>query len=96
MTDNLRRWLDPRAEERCQTRQRTAILNHRGHSHVVGLINVSSAGAMIDFPGDLAEGETVTVQLFDQDSTEGRVRWVRDGRAGIYFGDSEGSVENQE
>jgi hypothetical protein len=92
----LRRWLDQRAEERCDTRLRTAVLKHRGRSNVVGLINVSSAGAMIDFQGDLAEGDAVAVQLFDQGEADGRVRWVRDGRAGIYFGDAEGPGEDQE
>ena len=71
MTDNWRRWLEPRAEERCETRLRTAVLKHHGRSHVVGLINVSSAGVMIDFNGDLTEGDAVAVQLFDQGEAKG-------------------------
>ena len=87
ISDNLRRLLDQRVESRDDGGSQTAILNHRGHRHVVRIANLSSSGAMIVFQGDLAEGDEVMLQLLDHGSVTAQVRWVRDGRVGISFAD---------
>ncbi len=63
----------------------TAILNHRGHRHVVRVGNLSASGAMIAFTGDLAEGDEIALQLLDHGAVPAQVRWVRDGRVGVSF-----------
>jgi hypothetical protein len=83
--EGLRRLLDERTEERSTPSSQTAVLNHRGHRHVVRLVNISKLGAMVAFNGDLIDGEEVVLQLLDQGSVTGQVRWVSEGRAGINF-----------
>jgi hypothetical protein len=85
LSDGLRRLLDQREEERTDGASQTAVLNHRGHRHVVRLVNISSRGAMIAFNGDLAEGDEVALQLLDHGPVAGQVLWARDGRVGINF-----------
>lgn len=85
ISDGLRRLIDQRVEQRAESGSQTAILNHRGHRHVVGLVNVSASGAMIVFHGELSDGDEVSLQLLDQGLVAGQVRWVRDGRVGINF-----------
>ena len=85
ISDGLRRLLDQRVESRDESQSQTAVLNHRGHRHVVRIANLSSAGAMIVFQGDLAEGDEVMLQLLDHGSVTGQVRWSRDGRIGVNF-----------
>ena len=87
ISDGLRRLLDQRAESRDEAEPQTAVMNFRGQRHVVRVANLSSSGAMIIFHGDLAEGDGVMLQLLDQGSVAGQVRWVRDGRVGINFSD---------
>ena len=87
LSDGLRRLLDQRVEQRDEAESQTAVLNLRGHRHVVRIANLSSSGAMIVFQGDLAEGEEVVLQLLDHGSVTAQVRWVRDGRVGISFAD---------
>lgn len=77
--------LDQRGQERSESASQTAILNHRGGRHVVGLSNLSATGAMIRFGGDIADGDEVTLHLLDQGAVSGQVRWNRDGRVGISF-----------
>lgn len=86
--DGLRRLLDQRVEPRDEAESQTAVLNHRGHRHVVRIANLSATGAMIVFQGDLTEGEEVVLQLLDHGSVTGQVRWVRGGRVGVSFVDS--------
>jgi len=88
--DGLRRLLDERAEARSDGKSQTAVLNHRGRRHVVRVANLSASGAMIVYSGDLAEGEDLILQLLDQGSVTGQVRWVRDGRVGVSFDGSAG------
>lgn len=83
--DGLRRLLNGRAEERIDTESQTAVLNHRGHRHVVRVANISASGAMIVFSGDLAAGDELMLQLLDRGSVTGQARWVRDGRVGVSF-----------
>lgn len=89
ISQGLRRLLDERAEERSDGEAQTAVLNHRGHRHVVRVANLSASGVMIVYSGDLAEGEELVLQLLDQGSVTGKVRWVRDGRVGVNFDDSD-------
>ena len=88
ISDNLRRLLDQRAETRDDGGSQTAILNHRGHRHVVRVANLSASGAMIVFSGNLAEGDDVSLQLLDHGAVPAQVRWVREGRIGVNFAGS--------
>lgn len=85
LSDGLRRLLDQREEERSESGSQTAVLTHAGNRHVVGVINVSSAGAMIRYRGALAEADEIMLQLLDHGPVTGQVRWVRDGRVGVSF-----------
>jgi hypothetical protein len=40
---------------------------------------------MLRFAGDAHIGETVSLQLLDRGTIAGQVRWLRDGRMGVYF-----------
>lgn len=93
--DGLRRLLDQRAEGRSESGSQTAILNHRGQRHVVGLINLSSSGAMLRFPGDVADGDEVMLHLLDHGAVAGQVRWIRDGKVGVSFTDLVDSVQDE-
>ena len=81
----VKRVFDERAEERLPAESQTAVLGHRGRRHVVRLVNISSAGAMVIFPGIPHIGEEVTLQLLERGQISGHVRWVRDGRIGVSF-----------
>lgn len=83
--DGLRRLLDQRDEERSESGSQTAVLTHDGSRHVVGVVNLSSAGAMIRFRGALAEGDEVLLQLLDHGAVTAQVRWVRDDQIGVSF-----------
>lgn len=83
--DGLRRLLDQRDEERNESGSQTAVLTHRGSKHIVGLVNLSSSGAMICFRGDLAEGDEVQLQLLDHGAVTAQVRWIRDDQIGVSF-----------
>lgn len=86
--DGLRRLLDQRTEQRIEGETQTAVLNHRGHRHVVRIANLSASGAMIAFTGELAEGDEILLQLLDHGAVPAQVRWVRDGRVGVVFAGS--------
>lgn len=81
----VKRLFDERAEERQGADSQTAVLGYRGRNHVVRLVNVSSSGAMVIFPGMPHIGEQVTLQLIDRGHVHGRVKWLRDGRIGVNF-----------
>ena len=85
VTDGLRRLIDQRDEQRSDTRARNATLVHHGDRHVVDVINLSPSGAMIRCRGALSEGDEVELQLLDQGSLTGQVRWVSDDRVGLEF-----------
>lgn len=95
ISDGLRRLLDQRVEQRDDGDAQTAVLNHRGHRHVVRVVNLSSSGAMIAFPGALGEGDEVSLQLLDQGMVTAQVRWVRDGRVGVSFADPLPSIDGE-
>ena len=81
----VKRMFDERSEERMETESTTAVLSLRGRNHIVGLVNLSRQGAMVRFAGDAHIGETVSLQLLDRGTIPGQVRWLRDGRMGVYF-----------
>lgn len=81
----VKRMFDQRAELRRDGGRQSAVLVHRGRPHVVQLVNVSGFGAMIRFPQVPRIGESVALQLLDQQAADGHVRWVRDGHVGISF-----------
>lgn len=82
---SVKRMFDERAEERLEAESQTAVLSFRGRNHIVGLVNLSSSGAMLRFSGDAQIGESVALQLLDRGTIDGQVRWLRDGRMGVYF-----------
>ncbi len=88
IAEGLRRLLDQRAEQRTDGATETAVLNHRGHRHVVRVANVYTSGAMIAFAGDIAVGDAMSLQLVDQGVVPAQVRWVKDGRIGVVFAHS--------
>ncbi len=81
----VKRMFDERAEERVEAESQTAVLSIRGRNHIVSVVNLSRSGAMLRFTGDAHIGETVAVQMLDRGSIAGQVRWLRDGRMGVYF-----------
>jgi len=82
---SVKRMFDERSEQRLDTESQTAILSLRGRNHIVGLVNLSRSGAMLRFTGDAHIGESVSLQLLDRGTIDGQVRWLRDGRMGVYF-----------
>src|SRR4051794_3592654 len=80
-----KRTIDERSELRHPSVSSTAVLEFRGRKHVVRLINVSSAGAMLIFPHIPNIGEKLPLQLLDQGLVSAQVRWVKDGRIGLSF-----------
>jgi hypothetical protein len=80
---SVRRMLDERAEEREEANSETAVMEFRGRSHVVRLVNTSPSGAMVIFSLVPHIGEQVSLQLLDRGQVFAMVRWVRDGRIGI-------------
>ena len=82
---SVKRMFDERSEERLDAESQTAILALRGRNHIVGLVNLSRSGAMLRFTGEAHIGESVSLQLLDRGTIDGQVRWLRDGRMGVYF-----------
>lgn len=95
ISDGLRRLLDQRGEQRQAGGLQTAVLNHRGHRHVVRVSDISASGVMIVAQGDFVEGDEVVLQLLDHGSVTGQVRWVRDGRVGVNFADPGGQAMDE-
>jgi PilZ domain len=82
---SVKRMFDERSEDRLDAASQTTILSFRGRNHIVGLVNLSRSGAMLRFTGDAHIGESVSLQLLDRGTIAGQVRWLRDGRMGVYF-----------
>jgi len=82
---SVKRIFDERSEQRLDAESQTAILALRGRNHIVGLVNLSRSGAMLRFTGDAHIGESVSLQMLDRGTIDGQVRWLRDGRMGVYF-----------
>jgi PilZ domain len=81
----VKRAFDERSEERIEAESNAAVLALRDRNHVVTLVNLSRSGAMLRFTGDAHIGESVSLQLLDRGTIAGQVRWLRDGRMGVYF-----------
>jgi len=81
----VKRVFDERSEERLEAESNAAVLSLRGRNHVVTLVNLSRSGAMLRYTGDAHIGESVSLQLLDRGTIAGQVRWLRDGRMGVYF-----------
>ena len=81
----VKRMFDERSEARLDTESQTTVLSFRGRNHIVPLVNLSRSGAMLRFTGDARIGENVSLQMLDRGTIAGQVRWLRDGRMGVYF-----------
>ena len=81
----VKRMFDERAEARIEAESQTAVLTIRGRNHIVSVVNLSRSGVMLHFAGDAHIGESVSLQLLDRGTIAGQVRWLRDGRMGVYF-----------
>ncbi|HET9337224.1 MAG TPA: PilZ domain-containing protein [Sphingomicrobium sp.] len=81
----VKRMFDERSEDRLDAESQTAVLSLRGRNNIVGVVNLSRSGAMLRFTGDAHIGESVSLQLLDRGTIDGQVRWLRDGRMGVYF-----------
>ena len=81
----VRRVFDEREEERIDVGSQSAVLAIRGRNHVVRLLNLSRAGAMVIYHDMPHIGEEVSLKLLERGDVGGYVRWVRDGRVGIHF-----------
>lgn len=81
----VKRMFDERSEERLSAESQTTVLSLRGRNHIVALVNLSRSGAMLRFAGEARIGESVSLQMLDRGTIAGQVRWLRDGRMGIYF-----------
>ena len=67
---------------------RSAMLEVGGVQHAVRIRDVSNTGAMIDgFNGGEA-GDEVMIELVEGQMFRARLRWMRDGRAGLEFAES--------
>ena len=82
----LRRLFDQRGEPRVDASSSTAVLAFRGRNHVVRVCNLSESGAMISFPEIPNIGETISLQLMERGTVKAEVKWVRDGRIGLFLG----------
>lgn len=75
-------------DERCEPRETAgaaAVIEWRGKSLAVGLVNVSASGAMVICSEIPHIGELMALQLPDRGPVPGVVCWARDGRIGIHF-----------
>lgn len=80
------RIVDQRSEARHQGLVEAAVLMFRGAPHPVGVVNISSRGAMVE--SDLLPrlGESVVIRFDGCSPIYAFVRWARDGRLGLNFG----------
>ena len=79
------RHVDQRSEPRAEVQSQTAVLEFRGRSHVVRLVNLSPSGAMLIFSLIPNIGETISVQLIGRGRVDGTVCWVKGGKIGVTF-----------
>ncbi|MFL6844150.1 MAG: PilZ domain-containing protein [Allosphingosinicella sp.] len=74
-----------RAEDRHFGVVERSIVVFRRRKHEVGVVNVSSRGAMIVADIEPRIGEKIDIQFSDENRTRCVVRWIRDGRIGLEF-----------
>ncbi len=83
---HVRRLFDSRREGRRTARANAeATLFLRGTHYRVPVLDLSDSGVMIAFEGHGREGDPVTIHVLDHGRVAGQVRWIRDGKAGIFF-----------
>ena len=80
------RIVDQRTEPRFEGVVDCATLFFRGAAHAVGVINISSRGAMIVSDLEPRLGESVVVRFDGCSPIYAFVRWAREGRLGLNFG----------
>ena len=80
------RIVDQRSEPRFENMVDCATLMLRGVPHMVGVVNISSRGAMIESDLEPRLGESVVVHFAGCSPIYAFVRWIRDGRLGLNFG----------
>ena len=86
---SVKRMFDERAETREPADSQTAVLEIRGRKHMVRLANLSPSGAMVIFSLMPHIGEKVVLHLLNRGRVHGQVCWVRDGRVGVNFADTQ-------
>ncbi|MGZ8999257.1 MAG: EAL domain-containing protein, partial [Allosphingosinicella sp.] len=64
---------------------RSARLDIRGIQHSVRIRNVSRTGAMVDGLASGEPGDEVLIELMDDQMFSAKLRWLRDGKAGLEF-----------
>lgn len=80
------RIVDQRSEPRYQGVVEDAVLLFRGAAHPIGVINISSRGAMVESDLQPRLGESVMVRFEGCSPIYAFVRWAREGRLGLNFG----------
>ncbi len=76
---------DQRREDRHRDLVEQSVVHYRRRKHSVGVINVSSRGAMIETEIEPWIGEQLDIQFSEDNRTRCVVRWVREGRIGLEF-----------
>ena len=66
---------------------RAAQMTISGRPHPVRLRNISNGGVMVEGPAWVTKGTPVEVDITDDVTIAGKVRWADDGRIGIQFDD---------
>ena len=80
------RIVDQRSEPRHQSEVEDAVLMFRGAPYPIGVINISTRGAMVECDLQPRLGESVMVRFDGCSPIYAFVRWVREGRLGLNFG----------
>ncbi len=79
------RRIDQRAEARPKMILRVGLLEYEGKSSYCVLRNISPNGVQVKPYVPVSAGLEIRLRVGDEDLVDGRVRWVKDGLAGIAF-----------
>ena len=82
------RLIDGRRHPRHPAGTQPASLTADGREHGVRVIDLSDSGAMLDGDVSLKPDTEVILRLLDREPLRGHVRWSRDGRIGLRFGEA--------
>jgi hypothetical protein len=82
---SVTRHVDHRSEPRFEPESHTALLELRGRTHKVEVMNLSASGAMLILALIPYIGETIRLELVGRGQVSGTVCWVRDGKIGASF-----------
>jgi hypothetical protein len=83
-----------RREDRDADLVRSATIHSRRRKHEVQVVNVSPWGAMIECDLEPRIGERVDIEFPGCNRTAASVRWIRDGRIGLEFGEETTIIAN--